>query len=129
MLKPYRPLPMTKRVKIRNPADRPEADTNQFGQVVNQPDWGFSVWANVRDQAPFLDIEEGVEIIRGGRKVITIKWRRALANDAEILIHPDLDVVYKLVGQPTERGGANAGMFTRWLELHCERRDVGGEQP
>ena len=127
-LRPYTPLPMHKRVILRDPDAAPDPVTDAFGQVVSQDAWGTTVWANVRDIAPFVDLEEGVEIIRGGRKVITIRWRRNLSQKLEVLILPDRETVYRAVGIPIERGGPNAAQFTRYLEITVEQRDLGATQ-
>ena len=124
-LRPFVPGPMNKRVTLRDPDAAPDPVTDDFGQVISQAAWGTTVWANVRDTVALVSLEEGVEPIQIIRKVITIRWRRNLSESLEVLILPDTDTVYRSIGIPVERGGANAGMFARYLQITVEQREIG----
>lgn len=132
----YNPPVLDREIKIRNPEDEPEFETDDFGrpvddagQVIDEPDWGIQVWANKRDQTPFTEIGESVQI-RAGRSVFTIRHREGVSPNSVIVdrfglapSQPDSDgTPFVLAGNPVERGGVNGGMFQRYLELHCERR-------
>ena len=115
----YSPPILDREITIRNPEDEPEIARDSFGRPLAPPDWGDVVWANRRDQAPFTEVSEAVQV-RAGRSVFTIRHREGISPNAVIV---DSDgTPFALAGNPVERGGVNGGMFQRYLELHCERR-------
>lgn len=116
----YVPPTMNTYVKIRNPADKPASTVDRYGQPVDDMDWGDPAWSNKTDQRPFTEIADGVRV-RAGRSVFTIRYQPGIAPDASVY-DVDEGVEYFLVGRPVERGGSNAGMLERFLELHCEAR-------
>ena len=122
----YNPPILDREIKIRNPGAKPVIPRDDFGRpvddagnVIDEPDWGIRVWANRRDQAPFTEIGESVQI-RAGRSVFTIRHRAGVFPNAEIV---DSDgTPFVLAGNPVERGGVNGEMYELYLELYCERR-------
>ena len=116
----YNPPILNRQITIRNPEDEPTIPEDDIGNPLGQlPEWGFVVWASRRDQAPFTEIAEAVQI-RAGRSVFTIRHRAGISPNALIL---DSDgTPFILAGNPVERGGVTGEMFERYLELHCERR-------
>lgn len=124
----YNPPILDRLIKIRNPEDKPEIQRDDFGRAV-EPDWGIEVWAGRRDQAPFTEIGESVQI-RAGRSVFTVRHRSGISPNAVIIdrkgltpSQPDSDgTPFAVAGNPVERGGVMGEMVERYLELHCERR-------
>lgn len=118
----YIPPPMNRRIKVRNTADRPASMTDEIGRPTTTQTWGEPLWANRRDQSPFTQLDEGVEVISSGRTIWTIRYKSDISADAEVVDSDD--VVWSLVGSPVERGGANGYMAQMYLELHTERRSA-----
>ena len=117
----YNPPVLNCLITIRNPADEPSIQYDRYGRPVLEPDWGIQVWANKRDQTPFTELGEGVQV-RAGRSVFTIRHRSGISPDSEVIDSDDTPFV--LIGAPVERGGANAEMAACYLELHCHRRSA-----
>ena len=116
----YHPPFLDKKITIRNPEDRPaDEERDRRGNIVNPVAWGQTVSANKRDQAPFSEAPEGVEI-KAGRSVFTIR-KRAVAPNAEVIYE---GTSYELIGAPVERGGIMGEIWDEYLELHCERRSA-----
>ena len=113
----YQPPPLDRFIKIRNPSDRPASVPDALGTTPT-PEWGVDVWANRRDRGPYTLQEEGIQI-PVGTTVWTIHARDDIAPDAEVVY---LGSVYRLVGDPVERGGANARMAQLYFELHTTVR-------
>ena len=80
------------------------------------------MYANRRDQAPFTELEEGVEV-RAGRVVFTIRSRE-VASDA-VIVHGGVE--FEMIGAPVTRGGPTYGLAETYFELYCERRSTTAE--
>ena len=124
----YDPPPLDRKVLIRDPEQAPNPETVPRGtdgvrDYSGEPEWGFKVWANRRDQGQFVEISEGVQTVVG-RSVFTIHHRPGVKPTFEVFDSDD--AAFVMVGPAVERGGANAGMVARYLELHCERRTAKG---
>ena len=120
----YRPPPMNQVIWIRDPEMEPEIPRAADGTLDYSavPEWGVMAYANRRDQGQFLEASEGVNV-RVGRSVFTIHYRSGVKPTSQVL---EDGVLYDLVGPAVERGGPNANMKARYLELHCERRTGKG---
>ena len=114
----YRPPPLVRRVRVRNPGDRPALDANVFGRATSEPNWGIVVWAHRRDRSPIDRAEDDVEF-REGSVVWTIRHRTGVASNAEVVYEGE---VYESIGPPVERGGSGFGRLTRYLEIHTRLR-------
>ena len=114
----YSPRPLDKLVKLRNPDDKPDVATDDYGQDIEEPTWGVDVHANKRDQAPVTQYEEGVTVYVA-QVVWTIRYRENVAPNVEIVYKGD---VYFSEGPPVERGGVNGGSASRYLEIHTKLR-------
>ena len=113
-------------IKVQNPSEEPDIVRTGAGVPVNAPDWGTEIWANRRDQNPFLELSEGA-IVRGGNVVFVIRKYITVEANAVVLERDDAGVFsleYTLAGHPVSRGGANGGLFEEFLELHCEARSA-----
>lgn len=119
----YTPPYLDRLIKIRNPADEPVTPKDSAGRPINPPDWGNEVFAARRDQTPFTEIAEGVQV-RTGRSVFTIYYRDGIAPDA-VVVDQGGQVFY-LVGEPVKRGGVGGEIVEQYLELHCETK--GGQE-
>lgn len=121
----YHPPPMNERVLIRDPAEEPVRERDEYGRTTDDPaEWGVEVWCSRRDQSPFIEVGEGVRV-RAGRSVFTVRSRPMPAN--AILITDagtEDEIVYDSVGAPVRRGGAVAGMRAEYREITCERRQA-----
>ena len=115
----YDPPVLDKRIRIRNPADKPDTDEDRYGREEQPPQWGTEAWANRRDRHVDTSFEQG-GTVREGVTVWTIREIPGIAPDAEIIDNKGIS--YELIGPPIERGGVNGGLLTRYLELHSTRR-------
>ena len=117
----YHPPVRNTRVLIRNPSLRPDAQVDRFGRVLSaEPapeNYESNVYANVRDSRPSSVLgEEGVLNILN--TVFTIrKQPYDLDANCEVVY---MNKLYRSVGKPVERGGANGGMSAKFLEIHTE---------
>lgn len=114
----YQPPPLTLRVRLRNPADKPDATTGRYGQLENQPDWGFDVWAARSDRSSRTIVEE-TAAIEEQSTVWTIRERANVAADVEIVYKGQ---VFEAIGQPRIRGGAGQGRAARYFEIRTRMR-------
>ena len=81
----YNPPVLDREITIRNPEDEPDIPEDDIGNPIGElPEWGFVVWASRRDQAPFTEIAEAVQI-RAGRSVFTIRYRAGISPNATVL--------------------------------------------
>ena len=117
----YDPPILDRVVRLRNLEDEADQPRNDQGEIMD-PLWGTKCYAHRRDRAPFSEVEEGVEIIRAGRSVFTIRYRGGIAPNSEVV--EEDGTVYILQGRPVERGGAYGGLTQKYLELHCEARSA-----
>ena len=112
---PYSPPPLDKRILIRDPADRPIVDTDEFGRLLSvPPEWGKAAWAARSERSPQLQLQEGT-LVQTQAVVWTIRHRRGLAPNVEIVYD---DEVYVATGRPVVRGGAGHGRATMYSEIH-----------
>ena len=110
---PYNPPFLDRLITLRDPSDEPTIQRDEFGRPVDSPSWGTQVWSNRRDQIPFVEVAEGIQV-RAGRSVFTIRHTTSISPLTLVL---DADgTPYTLAGSPIERGGVNGGMLERYLE-------------
>lgn len=114
----YSPPPLDKRVRLRNPSDKPVATTNEYGGLISQPTWGLDVWAHRSDRSSRTLIEE-TATIEEQSTVWTIRERANVAADVEIVYKGQ---VFEAIGQPRIRGGAGQGRATRYFEIRTRQR-------
>ena len=118
----YVPPRLNELIRIRNPQEEPTRDRDAFGAPTDdEPVWGIEVWASKRDQAPFTEIGESIQV-RAGRTVFTIRKRDGIRADAEIV--DSGGIIYSFVGAPIERGGNQGRMAARYYEIFAERRQA-----
>ena len=115
----YHPPPLTRRIILRDPRDRPDTETDGSGHELPVREWGRRLWAARRDRRPFDEIAEGIQT-RGAQTVFTIRKRQVPADFS--VVYDGLE--YVSAGAPVLRGGAEGGRRTEYLELWCERRAV-----
>ena len=118
----YHPPVRNTRVLIRNSSRRPDRQVDRFGRKIGPepvaPDnYENNVYANVRDSRPSSTLgEEGILNILN--TVFTIRSQPYdLDADCEVIYKNKL---YRSVGKPVERGGANGGMSAKFLEIHTK---------
>lgn len=113
----YSPPLLDKRIRLRNPGDRPEPELDDFGRPTGgDGEWGVEVWAARRDSRPAEDTLEQVTV-RRQLVVWTIRRRAGVAPDAEVVHGGE---VYASVGPPRIMGGVNFGVGAEYMELHTQ---------
>ena len=118
MPRPYSPPVLDKRVRIRNPKDRPVVPQNRYGGRLEESEWGHNTWANQSDRSAstVLEAEAQVQI---ARVVWTIRFRTNVDSDAQVVYRGK---VWNSIGPPIIRGGAGHGRAAKYLELHTRLR-------
>ncbi len=115
----YNAPTLTTIVTLRNPADRPTIERDRYGRITNSQAWGVKVYALRRDGRPETLLEEAVTVYSS-----TTVWmiRERAGVDADVEVVSD-GVVYRSVGPPRLMGGVVGERVSRYLEIHCVRRD------
>ena len=122
--RPYTPPALNYRVRIRNPANRPEFSRDDVGRATNDPDvedlsWQIDVWAGRRDREPQQLLEEAA-IVYAMTTIWVIRYRRDVDPDVEVVYDGR---VFRSVGPPVERGGPEYGRAAKYLEIHSRLRE------
>lgn len=115
----YNPPPLNRRIHLYKLAlDR---DTDQFGQELDTGDNApekITVWANRRDTSMALEeVGDSSEILTGST-IWTIRERDTVGVE---YLDGDDGRRYYLKAPARQRGGENAGMRARYLELVTDR--------
>lgn len=98
----YRAPRLNRRVILRNPADRPAVETDDYGNEVDDPPpWGNEVWAARRDRRADVQHEDAVQVYEQV-SVFTVR-RPAFAVAADVQVVDGGDV-FHAQGPPLERG-------------------------
>ena len=115
----YTPPHFRYRIRLRNPAARPDPERDAFGRITNDAEWGILLWAGRRDRDPQQILEEGV-VVYANTSIWTIRYRENVDPDVEVVYRGK---TYRSIGPPVERGGSEFGRASRYLEIHTRLRE------
>lgn len=80
------------------------------------PDLGEKFWAEVRDVRPGREATTNGLTLAKNRAECRIRWREDVTAAMRVTVHGDTDVVYSIIGGPSEVGGRKKG-----IEMLLER--------
>ena len=115
----YNPPQLRYRIRLRNPASRPNVARDDFGRIETEPQWGVVLWAGKRDRDPQQVLEEGA-VVYANTTIWTIRYRDGVDPDVEVVFR---EKIYRSIGPPVERGGHEFGRGSRYLEIHTRLRE------